>query len=338
MKKLIILVVLGMFTGLGYTADTVIVGHLGGGPIEYETIPNWDPAVASVHMTTGVDEGMVVTINGGDSTKIDITAGSYHIQGPKYSFAAITALDPGFGAGENSMFIGMTMNGYTSQVAPWTVAQKQVLIPIARLNTPSGQTGPGSDVGLIRDDKYYVTERDYKDRLWNEEAIGSLYVTGGQLYSYSTIVLGQYSGILYNAQRERHVLDAYTNMSAIFVSHTTGGVPVATKARLVVSNALYDTGTGLAAMQANKWKKDSVVKSPQGTNSVAEGGWFYIYGTVEYGTKEEAEAADFDYGIFISQAVSGLVPLADIVVKKDGVTLDTDLFITDRRSCLVCRP
>ena len=308
-------------------------------------ISNWDSSVSIPHAVTGIDSHEVgessckVTVSSGDDSLIDIGECHVHLQGPEFEFTNMTSIDPNFGVGENSVFIGITMNGYTTQTQGWSAAQKQTIAPLARLNTASGVTGPGSSVSLNRDDRYFASERDYRDRLWTEDAIGSLYALGGELFSNATsgLVMGQYSGIIYNAQRERHLLNKFNNMSALFLHHTTTGAPVAVKAPFIIDNANYDTGTGLAPLISQRWTKISILKSPQGANGTQEGGWFYNYGA-EYLTQAAAEAADFDFSFFVSQGVSGLVPLAEIVVQEGGSTLGTDLFIIDKRSCLVCRP
>lgn len=308
-------------------------------------ILNWDSSVSTPHMITGIDSHEVgdtsgkVIINSGDDRLIDIGETHVHIQGPEFEFAAVVGMDPNFRLGENSVFIGVTMSGYTTQTQDWSAEQKKIIVPLARLNTDEGVTGPGSSVNLNRDDRYFVSERDYKDALWTKEAIGSLYALGGELFSNATsgLVMGQYSGIIYNAQRERHILGEFNNMSALFLHHTTTPAPVAVKAPFIIDNLNYDTGTGLAALISNRWTKFSVLKAPQGSNGTQEGGWFVNYGA-EYLTQSAAEAAPFDFSFFISQGRSGLVPLAEVIVQQGGSTLGTDLFIIDKRSCLVCRP
>ena len=315
------------------------------GFINITGIPNADSFVSIPHAVTGIDSHEVgmssckVTINSGDNSLIDIGECHVHIQGPEYEIDEAIGMDPNFGVGENSVFIGVTLNGYTTQTQGWNATQKQTIAPLARLNTASGVTGPGSTVTLNRDDRYFVSERDYKDRIWTEDAIGSLYSLGGELFSNATsgLVMGQYSGIIYNAQRERHELGKFNNMSALFLHHTTTGAPVAVKAPFIVDNLNYDDGTGLVALISNRWTKASVLKAPQGANGTQEGGWFWNYGG-EYLTQAAAEAAPFDFSFFVSQGVSGLVPLAEIIVQQGGSTLGTNLFIIDKRACLVCRP
>lgn len=336
---------IGIFSIMSYAEDTIIIGHLGGGPIEFETIPNWDSAISTPHGVTGVDSHEVgatsckVTINSGDTTLIDIAECHVHIQGPEYEFDAEAGINPAFAAGENSRFVGVTLNGYTTQTAKFTVAQQQTIVPLARLNTPLGELGSGSTVHLVRDDRFFVSEREYKDRAWMEQAIGALYVKGGEAFANSStgVILGQYSGILYNAQGERQVLQEFTNMSAIFIHHSSDTTLVGEKKPLVVDNLQYDTGAGLATMTAQRWTNISILKSPKGANGIQEGGWFYVYGD-EYLTQAGAEAADFDFSEFISQGESGMTPWATIIIKKEADTIDTDYFIEDKRSCLVCRP
>ena len=349
MKKYIIVLLLLVAAATAYADSRGVKVTADGASfplgIDLVNTPNADSQISIPHAVTGIDGHEVgeisceVTINSGDDTLIDIGECHVHIQGPEFEHDGAVGMDPNFGVGENSVFIGVTMNGYTTQTQGWSAVQKQTVAPLARLNTASGVTGPGSTVTLNRDDRYFVSERDYKDRLWTEDAIGSLYSLGGELFSNTTsnLVMGQYSGILYNAQRERHMLGEFNNMSALFLHHTTTGAPVAVKAPFVVDNLNYDTGTGLAALISQRWTKISILKSPQGSNGTQEGGWFYNYGA-EYLTQTAAEAAPFDFSFFVSQGVSGLVPLAEIVVQQGGSTLGTDLFIIDKRSCLVCRP
>ena len=313
------------------------------GFIDITGILNADNFVSIPHAVTGVDgheigpDSCKVTINAGDSSLIDIGECHVHIQGPELEFVNMTSIDPNFGVGENSAFVGITFDGYTIQTQRWSAAQQQTIVPLARLNTASGITGPGSAVSLNRDDRYFVSERDYRDRVLMQEAYGSLYALGGELFSNATsgLVMGQYSGIVYNGQGERHILGEFNNMSALFLHHTTTGAPVAVKAPFIVDNARYDDGTGLVPIISQRWTKISVLKAPQG--SPLEGGWFYNYGS-EYLTQVAAEAADFDFSFFTSQGRSGLVPMAEIVVQQGGSTLGTDLFIIDKRACLVCRP
>lgn len=328
--------------GSGVISPCVSSDSLEATQLNYTAINNWDTAVAVVTGTTGVDDhdhngsSCKVTINAGDASLIDIAACEFHLNGPEYEVSAAVGINPDFQAGENSRFVGVTLGGYTTQTGKWSAAQQDTLIPLARLNTALGDLGPGSDVHLLRDDRYFIYARDHKDRLWMEEAIGAKYALGGELFSYSSIVMGQHSGILYNSQRERQILERFTNMSAIFIHHSSS-VLIGTKERFVVDNVQYDDGTDLNNLISNRWTNISILKSPKGVNGVQEGGWFYVYGD-QYLTQAAAETATFDFAEFVSQGFSGMAPLATIIIKQGGGVLDTDLFIIDRRPCDVCRP
>lgn len=326
-------------------ADDIAEVGFGGKDLNYNSVGNWDEAVNVPFGSVGVDYHQIgqdsckVTANIGDVTTIDIGECHYHIDGIYYPLAATLGIDPQFGIGENSAFVGVTMSGYTTQTAAFTSEEKKTIVPLARLNTPAGQLGPGSDVSLIRDDRFFISNRSYKDRIHNEEAVGSLYARGGELFFNSTTptVMGQYSGILFNPQKERQVLAQIGNTTAIFLHISSNGIPVAEKKFFELDNLQYDGGSGLETLTAQRWTPASILKSPQGANGGDEGGLFYIYGD-EYLTEAAARAAAFNFSVFVGQFPSGLVPLATLIIKKEGVTPGTDLFIIDRRPCHVCRP
>lgn len=322
------------------------------GDLNSDNIDNWDTVVGEVNAATGVDtheggfESCEVSINVADPSKVDIIECNVHIQGPHYPFATITSLDPQFGAGENSVFIGVTMNGYTTQTPVWTNTQKMTIIPLARLNTELGDLGPGSDVHLIRDDRYFLTENFYFDRVYHEEAMGALYVTGGDVFANATsgLILGQNEGILWDGQKKRHTLQTFENRSSIFLHLSSNEVDwIGTKEPLVVDAFNYNPpGSSLTPMlNDNTFTIHTILKSPKGINGVQEGELFFVYGDTEYATAAAAVEAISSgeavsrFGVLIDQATSGLVPAALIIQQRNAVAVDT---IVDRRPCLVCRP
>jgi hypothetical protein len=368
MKKLLFLLL--FYASVAYAVEPVSVTDGGGnadtlegqngdyyldignqtGAINYTGISNWDTAVGIVNEDTGVDshgagfDSCKVTVNVSDPSKVDIKEGCYyHIQGPEYSFAAITSIDPQFAVGENSRFIGATLSGYTTQTQKWTTLQKQTIIPLARLNAPLGQEGPGSDIGLIRDDRFFLYQNIYLDRIFHEEAVGALYVTGGKIYN-SGLQIGQTAGALFDAQKKRHTLAAFLNQSAIFAHLSSNQVDlVATKKPLTVDALNYNpAGSSLVPMlNDNTFTIHTILKSPKGVNGTQEGGLFFIYGDTEYATAAGAIEAISDgtavprFTLFVDQATSGLVCVALIVQQRNAASVDT---ILDRRPCQVCRP
>ncbi|MCK5612980.1 hypothetical protein KAR91_64495 [Candidatus Pacearchaeota archaeon] len=297
----------------------------------------------------GIDEhegldSCKVTVNIGTDSKIDIgTPCNIRIGGPRYSFTNLTAIDPELGAGENSKFIGITMNGYTTSDSGWTTTQKITVVPLARLNTPYGVSGPGSTISLIRDDRYFSTNRNHYDRIVWEKVVGARYVTGGEIYESSNLVLGQYAGTLFDAQTKEQSLSAFTTMSAVFLHLSSNEINwIGNKAPLVVDAVNYNpAGSSLVPMQNdNTFTIHTILKSPKGADGVPEGGWFFMYGDTEYATQADALAAitahtAIRWGLFVNQATSGLVPVVLIIQQKNAAAVDT---ISDKRPCFVCRP
>lgn len=316
------------------------------GDINYTGISNWDTAVMTPSAAVGVDEheagvnSCKVTVNASDDSMIDINECNVHIQGPHYAFSTMTSIDPDLGAGENSKFIGMTMNGYTTSESGWTDAQKLTIIPLARVNTAFGVAGPGSTISLIRDDRYFIAKRDYYDRLWHERAIGALYVTGGDIFANATsgLILGQNSGTLFDSQTKEQTLATFENQSAIFLHLSSNEINwIFDKRPLVVDAVNYNpAGSSLVPMlNDNKFTAHTILKSPKGANGVPEGGLFFVYGNTEFGTVTDAIAgAETRFGLFVNQFTSGLVPAALIIQQKNAAAVNT---IIDKRPCLVCR-
>lgn len=357
MKKIIAVVgVVLIFAGVAYADSRGVKVTVDGASfplgIDLVNTPNADTQIGLVHADTGVDshgtgfDSCGVTVNAGDITKIDIAECHVHIQGPEYPFDAITSLDPQFAANENSRFIGVAMNGYTSQTSAWTNVQKRTIIPLARLNTPLGQLGPGSDVHLIRSDRYFIFEHFYLDSLYHAEAMGAQYVTGGDIFANATsgLILGQNAGILYDGHKNRHVLGAFENQSAIFLHLSSNEADwIGTKQPLTVDALNYNpAGSSLVPMlNDNTFTIHTVLKSPKGANGTQEGGLFFVYGDTEYATAAGAIEAISDgsavsrFGVFIDQARSGISPAALIIQQRNAAAVDT---IIDRRPCQVCRP
>lgn len=354
MKRYLIVLLCMFYTTLAYADDIGMDITPSGAAfplgIDAENTLEWDSLHGNLKGDTGVDEheagvnSCKITLNAGDDTKIDMYECNVHIGGPHYAFATTTSLSPNFGAGENSVFIGVTMNGYTTSTIRWTSTQELTVIPLARLNTELGDTGVGSSVHLIRDDRYFITNDYYYSMVWYKEAFGSLYVTGGEIFTHATsLVLQQSAGVLFDAQRKRHELDAFSNMSGVFIHLSSNEIDwVGAEQAFIVDNINYNpAGSGLVALSnTNKYKVDTIIKSPKGANGLPEGGWFYMYGDTEYDSQPEAIAAVNDdsatrFGVFGNQATSGLVVIALIVQNKDATVIDS---VHDRRPCQVCRP
>ena len=265
------------------------------------------------------DDGLV-SINGGDITKFDMTAVSYFIQGVRYTLAAQIAVDPSFEVGENTSFVGLDSGGFTFSATLWTFAQLKTIVPVARLNAAAGQTGSGSDISLVRDDRFFIDQEGWHRRNYFEHAFGALYHTGGIISKSATALqISQAAGTLFDAQGKEQTLANQNNIDALRVYHI-GGAPVAVPASpLIVDVTNYDNGTDLAPIPSNKWVCHTLLKSPKG--SPQEGGFFFIYANQVFNNQTEAEGCSVDFSIFTDQHTSGLISVARIIAQQGGLVI-----------------
>ena len=277
-----------------------------------------------IYETGIIKEGEGVASLNADITKIDITAATYYIQGVYYTYAGVTGLAPSFGGGENSRYIGLDSSGLIEQSSAWSTAQKQTILPICRVNAVQGQTGSGSDMLDPLHQHYHIGETGFIDKTWHEHVIGVLYESGGVISESGTALqIDESAGVFHNAQREELTIAGSSDIEAIEFYHVAGVWTAGTKATLVCDNTQYDNGTDLTTMSNNKWVSHTLLKSPKDVDE-----FFLIYSQAEYASQADAEAANPDYGIFVSQAFSGVFAVASIVIQKSSANINS---IVDRR-------
>ena len=266
----------------------------------------------------------IITINGVDDSTYDHTEIKYFIKGIFYTLAASTGVDASFGAGSNTSFVGVDSSGLVYSGTLWTNTQLKTILPVARLGAASGETGPGSTISLIRDDRFFIDEQNFNLRNWMEHAFGALYHTGGVITKSATALqLDQSAGTLFDAQGKEQTLAQDSDFAGLKVFHT-GGVPTTAAADpLIVDTANYDNGTDLTAIPSNKWVCHTLLKSPKG--SPQEGGFFFVYADTIYNNQTEAEQAPVDFSIFTDQHTSGLTSVARIIVQQGAAVITTVL-------------
>jgi hypothetical protein len=267
-------------------------------------------------LITGIISGGEVTLNA-NTTLIDISAAVYYIQGVKYTYAGATGLSSSIGAGQSSRRFGLTTTGLVNQQSNFTSAQKQTILPIARVQNVQGATGSGQTLNPPIDTRFLISEEGYNQRLWQEEAIGVLYYTGGIITESGTALqLNESSGSFYDAQRKKQNITGSSNIEAIKVYHVAGVDTYSTKATLVVPNTQYDNGTDLVTAANNKWLNHTLLKSPREGNE-----FFLVYSNAEYTSQATAEAALPSYGVFANQATSGLIAVAQLIIQKSASSI-----------------
>lgn len=275
----------------------------------------------------GDDDSGKVTRNSGDVTKFDIELTSVHIQGMDYTFAAVSSIDPEFAGGDSDKWIGYDSSGLVKQDSGFTDIQKRTIMPIARIQAKVGQSGPGSDISDvgITDVRYQISEDGYRWHRYLEKAIGALFETGGIVTENSGTDrdLDLSAGTIWDAHRGKQTWNAFSNLSGLHVRHVGGAWSVAEKT-LNVDNVNYDNGTDLTAMTNNNYHcSHTVLMSPRGTQDadIDRLRLFLVHCQSEWNSLQGAIDSGLDFGPFVDQPTSGLVPLAQVIVKKNDTNI-----------------
>jgi hypothetical protein len=310
-------------------SGSIFHGDLTANTIGYDSITNWDDAVISSTLSTGVesheagsDASCKVTRNSGDITKIDIAECEVHIQGAHYELEATTLVDPGFGVGEGEQWIGVGTSGIVKQQGKFSNAQKRTIMPIARIQAKVGQTGSGSDISDLGvfDHRYLIAEDGYRNEKYLSEAIGALFVTGGLTTESSTALQLDFSaGGLYDSDRMNQTWDSFANLSGLHVYHDSGAWTIVEET-LLLDDTNYDNGTDLTAMQNNNYHcSNTLLMTPRGTQDAEFSNvrFFLIHCQSQHSDLQDAIDSGIDFGPFTDQHTSGLVPVAQILVKKN---------------------
>jgi len=282
------------------------------------TISNFSDAVGAETVLTGIISiEDIVTLNA-DITKLDYEATDYRIQGNKYTFSGGTGITPTIGAGDSSTWIGLDASGLVYSEEKFTDTQlRETVLPLARIQTVQGQTGPGSDLQTPVHLTYSIGEDGFVDREWVENCVGALYASGGKFSENATsFQVDQAEGAFHNAQRKHIDIAASNSIEAAEVYNISGTPTVQTRATLVVPQ-YYDDGTDIVALDATEWASHTLLRSPK-----AEDLFFLIYSSEAYTSKAIAEAQAGDFGIFQSQSISGLIPVAKFIVSGASTNID----------------
>lgn len=327
----------GTYDPTGIEGDAFLLdNHFGN--ISTSNIPNWPDAVIGVSLDTGVeshipgdDTSCKITRNSGDITKFDMAACTVHIQGRHYEIDAIVAGDPEFSISGNHKWIIATFSGSTGvivkQDATPTRTQKRTRLTLARIQATEGQTGSGSDisdVGIL--DKRYLTSEDgARNEDYLSRVFGGLFVTGGLITENATPnELDISAGEMYNGVRAQQIWGSFSNISGLRVFHSSSAL-VSEEVTFVIDQVNWDDGADLVPMTNNNYHcGHSLFMAPRGTQDagIDRLRLIWVHCASEHSDLQGAIDAGIDYGPFVSKAVSGLVPLAQVLVKKNTGIVD----------------
>lgn len=300
------------YTGAVWTSNRDRSVHIG--TQVAATISDFNDAVGAATNITGIIDIEPVVAQNADITKIDIAPFSYYILGVHYTEPGGTAIVPTIGAGDSSTFIGVDATGIIYSTSKFTTVQTQTIVPLARLQAVQGQSGPGSELQTPLPLIYTIGQFGYTDRDWIENAVGALYATGGTFSENVTTPLqvDQSAGNFHNAQRLHIDIPQDSNIEASVLYNISSVPTLQTRATLVVPK-FYDNGTDIVALSNNKYASHTLLRSPK-----AENVFIFVYSNQQYNSLADAEQANIDFSIFVSQSTSGMIAVARFILKGDS--------------------
>ena len=295
-----------------------------GGAVLLET---WNSGIES--HTPGDDTPTKVTFSAVTSNLVDIAAGDCHVQGTEFDFPAQPGVDPGFGAGENSSWFGCSATGLVKQSGKFTDVQKRTIMPMARIQAEGSCTGPGCPVSRlgILDHRYLIHEDGYRWEKYLSGAVGALFQTGGLITEngVTPLDLDISTGKMWDSDRTLQSWGSFTNISGLHKFHNSTSL-VIQDATFSMDNVNWDNGENLIPMTNNNYHcSHSILMSPRGTQDADFDNLrvWWVHCTSEHSDLQGAIDSGIDYGDFVDQDTSGLVPLAQVIVKKNGANIVT---------------
>lgn len=311
--------------------DTVILDNLSG--LTASSISDFGNSVLELGLSWGIDSHEIgddnsckVTFTSWTSNLVDIAPCEAHWNGREIGpFDNLTGIDPGFGVGENSAHFGIYSSGLIKQESHFTPAQQVNIIPIARIQAKGNCTGPGcpiSDVGILNE-RYLISEDSRRNSVYLENVLGSVVTTGGVLTEnvVNDLQLDISTGEMWTPGREEQTWPSFTNISGLHTFHNSTSLTVVPDVTFVMDNVNYDNGDNLVPMQNNNFHcSHSLFMSSRGTQDAEFDRLrlIWVHCTSEWNNLQDAIDSGIDFGPFIDQATSGLVPLAQVIVKKNS--------------------
>ena len=311
--------------------DTVILDNLSG--LTASSISDFESSVLGLGLSWGIDSHEIgddssckVTFSTWTSNLVNIAPCEAHWNGREIGpFDNLTGIDPEFGVGENSAHFGIYSSGLIKQESHFTVAQRVKILPIARIQAKGNCTGPGcpiSDVGILNE-RYLISEDSRRNSIYLENVLGSVITLGGVLTenAVSDLQLDMSAGEMWIPEREEQTWPSFTNISGLHTFHNSTSLTVIPDVTFVMDNVNYDNGNNLVPMQNNNYHcSHSLFMSSRGTQDTEFDRlrFIWVHCSSEWASLQGAIDSGIDFGPFIDQATSGLVPLAQVIVKKNS--------------------
>jgi len=283
------------------------------------TISDFSDAVWATTNTTGLVSGWELTVNVWDDSLLDVSAATYYIQWVHYTYAWDTWIANWLTWSETARRYWLDATWLVSQAWKYSDAQKQTILPIARINSVQWESWATASIQVPIDQRYFISEQGWNERLRIEHIFWALYSETWWEYSESSTLLQVNQAVwdFHDAQGKEVVVSQEDNITASYTYHTWWVPTVATEATLVVNNTQYDNWTNLTTMTDNYWKVDTLLKQSKSSNE-----FFVVMWNAEYATQTEAEAAAIDYSFFVNESASSLIEVARFIVRKNNTNIN----------------
>lgn len=263
--------------------------------------------------------GMDVTVDGVDLDLLNISAGTYYIDGVERQYAGGSFDTSALLAGE---FGTLGINSAGSLVLKsntfFTEVELETILELTAFAKFTNTT-----VDAVAVSKFH-TDHFVRDMLIRAKAFEGTYFnkTAGLITeSITPLQLDIAQGYINTPNAETKLITAASNIGGATIYNVAGTYKIIGQSPLVVSDTQYDNGTNLVAIPNQKWVTHTVARSSR-TGTV-----YLISGKTVYNSEGDAINAPYDLGSFAdNEPTSEIEPLANIVVKdSSGIQAIVDL-------------
>ena len=271
----------------------------------------------------------LLSINGDDSTKYDIAAFTYYIDGVKYEFEGETGRDAVFD-GEGYIIVNVDATGIVE------------LTP-GNANTPSDLDGAlelgvlvtvdGTNVSYTGDSHLEAGTFMKDVSTYVKYGLGTRYVCTACTVSISSsddLQLDVSGGSVLTPNLDLDTVTGETDVGMI-AYYNVGGVPAfqSEVTPFQVSTEYYDDGTDLAEISNNKWVAHTILRSAR------TGKIYYVPSSDVYATKTDAVDSDVNMGGFECQVGLDVSPIAKVIVQEGATAIEEIIDVRNQTSNVV---
>lgn len=269
----------------------------------------------------GVDESThsdpIITINA-DTTKFDVKAFTYYINGEKYTYPGGTAVDPGFVVSDNFVIVGVNSAGlvFAPKNTFFTSIDLETTLEIGGIATLNG-----SDILTVGDSYFHSNEFMRNLYLWSKLAKNTDFIgTAGSISEAVTpLRLSIAGGEYIDPDLNKETIPPQAEIQSAVLYYRTAGSWTfsAAPVPLTVDALQYDNGTNLDTLGNNRWASHTIARSSR-TGTI-----YFIYSQGEFQNQAEALDAPASIGGFEGMVGNEIEPLAKVIIQKSATSIDT---------------